>query len=75
MWTISVPKEITTLTTISLKHLNCYLIAVALKGGAIFLFKDRKHVDTIIASSTVGAMTFGPLGQEENVLVLVTVGK
>lgn len=69
------PGKPITIATVPLKHYSCNLIAVALQGGSVYLYKGRKHIDTIIASNTVNALLFGPLGQEDNVIILNTMGE
>lgn len=66
---------ITCLALISLKHLNSRLITVGLKGGSIQLYQGRHAVDFINAPDTPSAITFGQMGQEEHVMVIITLGK
>jgi len=60
---------------IHLAHQSLTLVAVALKGGHVYLYNGRVLVDVINAPDTVTAMTFGQFGQEDHCLVLVTAGK
>lgn len=57
-----------------LPHLSTCLIAVALREGPLQLYQGKKLVDVIPTGDTISAVRFGHLGQEENVLVIITRG-
>lgn len=59
---------------VNLKYLSVSLIAVGMQGGAIHLYQNRHAVDYISAPDTPSAITFGQLGQEEHVMIIVTIG-
>lgn len=56
-----------------MKHLNTCLVAVGLKGGLIQLYQGRHAVDYINAPDTPSALLFGQMGQEEHVIVIITL--
>lgn len=58
---------------IGLEHLSQTLICVALRGGSVQMYGQSVLVDQFMAPSTVSTMTFGRLGQEDHVLVLITI--
>lgn len=64
----------TCLCLVPLKHLSTYLIAVGLKGGFVHLYHGRQPVDYISAPDTPSTIVFGQLGQEEHVLIIITIG-
>lgn len=73
VWSQSLTSDITCMCLVPLKHQSACLLAVGLRGGAIQLYKGRDLVDVINISETPGAITFGHMGQEEHVLVIVTL--
>lgn len=74
LWSVVMKNYITCLCLVSLKHLNTNLIAVGLKGGAIHLYQGRHAVDFINAPDTPSTIIFGQMGQEEHVMVIITLG-
>ncbi|KAL3268342.1 hypothetical protein HHI36_007458 [Cryptolaemus montrouzieri] len=74
LWSIEMTFPITCLCVVALKHLNAYLIAVGLKGGLIQLYQGRRPVDYITVPDTPSCITFGQMGQEEHVMVIITFG-
>lgn len=74
LWTTNLPYSIICMVTIPLPHLGITLVCVAMKGGLLQIFSQKELVDQFSISATVSAMTFGRLGQEDYVLILVTNG-
>ena len=75
VWNQSMPNDITCMCLVPLKHQSTCLLAVGLRGGAIQFYKGRDLVDIMSVSETPGAITFGHMGQEEHVLIIVTLSK
>ncbi|XP_035784786.1 Bardet-Biedl syndrome 1 protein homolog isoform X2 [Anopheles albimanus] len=73
LWTVRLPQPAVCLTPVCLPHLGINLVCVGLKGGLVQFYSQRKLVDQFYAPESVASLTFGRLGQEEHVLVLVTV--
>lgn len=73
LWTTPTTQPITCLCLISLKHLSLHLIAVGLKGGSLHLYHGRQPIDYVTVPDTACAITFGQLGQEDHVLIVITV--
>ncbi|XP_018329462.1 Bardet-Biedl syndrome 1 protein [Agrilus planipennis] len=73
MWTVKTIHEITCLCLLSLKSSNTYLVGVGMRNGAIHLFQGRHIVDCISAPDTPSALLFGQMGQEEHVLIIITI--
>lgn len=73
LWTVSLPQPAMYMVPIGLEHLSQTLVCVALRGGAVQMYGQSVLVDQFIAPATVSTMTFGRLGQEEHVLVLITI--
>lgn len=57
-----------------LNHLSICLVAVGLKSGSIHLYQGRYVVDFTSVTETPSVIEFGQLGQEENVMLIVTTG-
>ncbi|KAK5645322.1 hypothetical protein RI129_006622 [Pyrocoelia pectoralis] len=74
LWTVEMAQTITCLSLLSLQHLSLSLIAVGMQGGSIQLYHSRHPVDYIPAPDTPSAITFGRMGQEEHVMVIITLG-
>lgn len=66
--------SITCLCLVPLKYLSTCLLAVGLQGGSIQLYQGRHPVDYISTPDTPSAVTFGQMGQEEHVMVIITLG-
>lgn len=66
-------KPITCLCLIPLKHLSTSLVAVGMKDGAVQIYKGRHLVDHFSAADTPSVIIFGRMGQEEHVLVIITI--
>lgn len=66
---------VTCLCLVPLKHLSAHLIAVGLKGGSVHLYHGRQPVDYTNSPDSPSALIFGQLGQEEHVMVIITMGK
>lgn len=75
VWSIPMTNSITCMCLVNLNHLHTSLLAVGLKGGYVHLFKGRQRVDYIQVSDTPSCVTFGQMGQEEHVMVIVTFSK
>lgn len=73
LWTVDLPLPAMSMVPIGLEHLSQTLICVALRGGMVQMYGQSVLVDQFMAPSTVSTMTFGQLGQEDHVLVLITV--
>ncbi|GLH14205.1 Bardet-Biedl syndrome 1 protein [Gryllus bimaculatus] len=73
-WEIKSPKNVTTMGVVPLHHLSLTLLAVAMTGGTVQLYEGRQLVDVVTVPDTVSALRFGHFGQEENTLILITVG-
>lgn len=74
LWNQKMNHEITCLCLIPLPHFSTSLLAVGMRGGTIQLYQGRHLVDVIIGVETPSAIAFGQLGQEEHVMVIITVG-
>lgn len=72
LWSVTLPQPAVCMTPVPLPHLGISLVCVALRGGLVQFYCQKKLVDQFYAPETVTAMTFGRLGQEEHVLILVT---
>lgn len=59
---------------VPLNHLSICLVAVGLKSGLIQLYQGRHVVDFTSVADTPSAIEFGQLGQEENVMLIITIG-
>lgn len=73
LWTVALPQPAMCMVPIGLEHLSQTLICVTLRGGSVQLYGQSVLVDQFMAPATVSAMTFGKLGQEDHVLVLITI--
>ncbi|ETN65941.1 BBS1 [Anopheles darlingi] len=73
LWMVRLPQPAVCMTPVCLPHLGINLVCVGLKGGLVQFYSQRKLVDQFYAPESVASLTFGRLGQEEHVLVLVTV--
>lgn len=73
LWTVDLPLPAMSMVPIGLEHLSQTLICVALRGGMVHMYGQSVLVDQFMAPSTVSTMAFGQLGQEDHVLVLITV--
>lgn len=73
LWTVTLPAPAICMTPIALSHLGLTLVCVALEGGQVQLYSAKKLVDEFSAPTTVVAIVFGRLGQEDHVLALNTV--
>ncbi|XP_055601592.1 Bardet-Biedl syndrome 1 protein homolog [Uranotaenia lowii] len=72
LWSVTLPQSAVCMTPVCLPHLGINLVCVALRGGLVQFYCQKKLVDQFYAPETVSAVTFGRLGQEEHVLILVT---
>ncbi|XP_058121914.1 Bardet-Biedl syndrome 1 protein homolog [Anopheles ziemanni] len=73
LWTVRLPQPAVCMTPVCLPHLGINLVCVGLKGGLVQFYSQKKLVDQFYAPESVSALTFGRLGQEEHVLILVTI--
>lgn len=73
LWSASLPETAISMTPVGLDHLSQTLVCVAMQGGLVQLYGQMFLVDQFTAPTTVSALLFGKLGQEDHVLVLVTV--
>ncbi|KAF5272140.1 hypothetical protein FQA39_LY01222 [Lamprigera yunnana] len=74
LWSVNVSQQISCISLVPLLHLSVSLIAVGMHGGVIHLYHTRHPVDYISTPDTPSAITFGRLGQEEHVMVIITTG-
>lgn len=75
LWGVGLHETAVCMVSIILAHVGQTLICVALRGGLVQIYLNKVVVDHFNVAETVAAMTFGRLGQEDHVLVLVTTGK
>ncbi|KAJ8970106.1 hypothetical protein NQ314_001396 [Rhamnusium bicolor] len=73
LWSTKMTSSATCLCLVPLHHLGINLVAVGLRGGAIHLYQGRYPVDYTTVPDTPSVITFGQLGQEENVMVVITL--
>ncbi|XP_030761918.1 Bardet-Biedl syndrome 1 protein homolog [Sitophilus oryzae] len=74
LWSATTTNSITCLCLVPLDHINMYMVAVGMKNGLIHLYHGRHLTDFTVAPDTPSVIVFGPVGQEENVMVIVTMG-
>lgn len=74
VWGVNLSEPAVCMTSITLSHVGQTLICVALRGGLVQIYLNKVVVDHFNVAETVAAMTFGRLGQEDHVLVLITTG-
>lgn len=74
LWGVGLQETAVCMVSIILSHVGQTLICVALRGGLVQIYLNKVVVDHFNVAETVTAMTFGRLGQEDHVLVLVTTG-
>lgn len=72
---INLPAAACALCPVPLPHQSATLVAVSLNGGLLQLYNGRQLVDVIKAPQSVSGLVFGRFGQEENALIMFTVGK
>lgn len=75
MWGLNLSESVICMKLINLKHFGQTLICIALRGGLVQIYSNKVIVDQFTVSETVSAIEFGRLGQEDHVLVLITVGE
>lgn len=75
LWGVILPDPAVCMVSITLSHVGQTLVCVALRGGLVQIYSNKVIVDQFTVSETVSAMAFGRLGQEDHVLVLITIGK
>lgn len=73
LWSVSLQTPAICMSPISLPHLGLTMVCVAMEGGQVQFYTARKLVDEFSAPTTVGALIFGRLGQEDHVLALNTI--
>ncbi|KAL1490258.1 hypothetical protein ABEB36_012984 [Hypothenemus hampei] len=74
LWSSEVNSPITTMCLVRLEHLSTSLVAIGLKNGSIQFYQGRQAVDYLSIADSPSVIVFGQLGQEENVLVVITAG-
>ncbi|KAJ8939083.1 hypothetical protein NQ318_008687 [Aromia moschata] len=74
LWSAKLRSLVTCLCLVPLHHLSLNLVAVGLKEGKIHLYHGRHVVDYISVTDTPSVVAFGQLEQEENVMVVVSLG-
>ncbi|XP_058066095.1 Bardet-Biedl syndrome 1 protein homolog [Anopheles bellator] len=73
LWRVKLPHPAICMVPVCLPHLGINLVCVALQGGLVQFYSQKRLVDQFYAPESVAALSFGRLGQEEHVLVLVTI--
>ncbi|KAB0795298.1 hypothetical protein PPYR_12137 [Photinus pyralis] len=74
LWSVATAQAITCISLVPLQHLSLSLVAVGMQGGSIHLYHSRHPVDYISAPDTPSAIVFGQMGQEDHVMVIITLG-
>ncbi|CAG9759499.1 unnamed protein product [Ceutorhynchus assimilis] len=74
LWLTQTMYIITCLCLVPLDHISTCLVAVGHKSGSIQLYQGRQPIDFTSVADTPSVIAFGQLGQEENVMVVITVG-
>lgn len=74
LWFVELNERVYSMTPLSLPHLSISMVCVGLRNS-IKIFSKKMLVDEIIVDDYVTAMMFGKLGQEENVLTMITNSK
>ncbi|XP_052770219.1 Bardet-Biedl syndrome 1 protein homolog [Mya arenaria] len=72
MWTVKLPKAITTIEVVDYKPKGFKAVLVALASGEVHVFKEKYLVDIIKVDDVVTAMRFGRFGREDGALIMVT---
>ncbi|KAH3846342.1 hypothetical protein DPMN_088643, partial [Dreissena polymorpha] len=72
LWTVKLPKSITTLEVVDYKPKGFKAVLVALSSGEVHVYKEKYLVDVIKVDDVVTAMRFGRFGREDGALVMVT---
>ncbi|XP_060528580.1 Bardet-Biedl syndrome 1 protein homolog [Cylas formicarius] len=72
LWSIVMTNSITCLCVVDILHLNTQLLAVGVKSGPIHVYSSRHVVDYVSVPDTPSVLAFGHLGQEENVMTIIT---
>ena len=75
MWTVKVPKSITTIEVVDYKPKGFKAVLVALSNSEVHVYKEKYLVDVITTSDVVTGMRFGRFGREDGALVMTTSGK
>ncbi|KAJ8910703.1 hypothetical protein NQ315_002030 [Exocentrus adspersus] len=73
LWSVETTKPITCICLVPVSRLSINLIAVGQRGGTVELYYGRHIVDYVTVPESPSTITFGQLGQEENVMVVVTL--
>lgn len=74
LWFVELNERVYSMTPLSLPHLSISMVCVGLRNS-VKVFSKKTLVDEISVDDYVTAMIFGKLGQEENVLTLITNSK
>lgn len=75
LWSIKLKETALSMTPLSLPYLGISMVCVGLQGGCVQIYSKKLLVDEINVNDPVTAMIFGKLGQEENVLTMVSSGE
>lgn len=75
LWGVILPESSICMVSITLSHIGQTLVCVALRGGLVQIYSNKVVVDQFSVVESVSAMAFGKLGQEDHVLVLITIGR
>lgn len=74
LWFVELNERVYSMTPLSLQHLSISMVCVGLQNS-IKIFSKKTLVDEIMVDDYVTAMMFGKLGQEENVLTMISNSK
>lgn len=72
MWTVKLPKSITTIEVVDYKPKGFKAVLVALANNEIHVYKEKYLVDIIKMDDVVTAMRFGRFGREDGALIMTT---
>lgn len=72
MWTVKLPKSITTIEVVDYKPKGFKAVLVALTNNEVHVYKEKYLVDIIKTDDVVTAMRFGRFGREDGALIMCT---
>ncbi|XP_057671410.1 Bardet-Biedl syndrome 1 protein homolog isoform X2 [Diorhabda carinulata] len=72
LWSVKLSQTITCLCLVQIGHIRVNLYGVGLDNGLIQLYQGRNIVDQTTVSDVPSVILFGPLGQEEHALSIIT---
>ncbi|XP_048522412.1 Bardet-Biedl syndrome 1 protein homolog isoform X2 [Dendroctonus ponderosae] len=74
LWSTTTANLVTCMSLVPLEHISTCMVAIGLKNGSIQLYQGRQPVDFTSVADSPSVITFGQLGQEEHVMVVITIG-